>query len=682
MDRRWIAGLVGVLIAGTAQAQGSKPAPDPGAPGAVGLAPLRSLDDSINGIAGIPGTTPRSALAPSSSNDPAASGGPGTPVGPEPVGLGPSPALLPSVDPGSPSGGPSSMFRKKRAATTAPTSSARAQPARGARPRPLAPKADPAAMPSGLPDSTIPDLLTSPPASPRPAGRPAPYAGQVPDSPRNQASPATKPEGGRPAPMAGERPRSARPVAPPSAPRFRAPPPTAPAPAPAPVLEPIPPAEAKPAPPVVVPPPPPPIGPVDPLAPPAEGPAVDPAPRPLAGPIDPGPAPVGMPPEGPAPAAVAVALAPAPPADEPPAATPTPVFPPAADPAVNRASVGADPTALRLPPPRPKATPYATLRAASVGEEVITLHEVDVIVEEKYQEFTAGKPVSDSERRQLKNEIAANVLSNLIEMSLVLQEAKRAMKNNPKAKQHFEDFVEKKWRAEELPPLLRSTATTNEYELKKKLGEAGKSYPDLKETYRKNLLAHDFLMGKIQNKVNVDLIALRAYYNEHLKDYEQPARITWREIEVNVAKHPDRSAARKQAEAIAARLARKEDFATLARTLSDGPTASKGGLYPDMTPGGYGIPGVNEELDRLAIGKVSPIIEAPSSFHIVRVESRRVAGPLRFDEVQKQIGEDVFRRNITKARADYLNQLRARTLIRTMFDNTESDPARARRGTN
>ena len=60
---------------------------------------------------------------------------------------------------------------------------------------------------------------------------------------------------------------------------------------------------------------------------------------------------------------------------------------------------------------------------------------------------------------------------------------------------------------------------------------------------------------------------------------------------------------------------------------SDGPTASKGGLYPDMTPGSYGIPVVNDELNRLPIGQVSTILEAPAGFHIVRVESRREAGP-------------------------------------------------------
>ena len=61
------------------------------------------------------------------------------------------------------------------------------------------------------------------------------------------------------------------------------------------------------------------------------------------------------------------------------------------------------------------------------------------------------------------------------------------------------------------------------------------------------------------------------------------------------------------------------------------------------------------------------------------MDSRREKGPLRFDEVQDKIREQVFRQNREKAISAYLAKLRTKTLIRTMFDNTESDPNLARR---
>ena len=155
--------------------------------------------------------------------------------------------------------------------------------------------------------------------------------------------------------------------------------------------------------------------------------------------------------------------------------------------------------------------------------------------------------------------------------------------------------------------------------------------------------------------------------------------MTWREIEINFARYPNRAEARKKAEEVLARLLHDEDFAPSPGPSSDGPTASKGGLYVDMQPGSYGIPVVNDELNRLPVGQVSPILEAPDSFHIVRVDSRREKGPLRFDEVQDKIRNKVLDENFQKAVEDYLAKLRAKTLIRTMFDSTESDPTTSRR---
>jgi parvulin-like peptidyl-prolyl isomerase len=358
------------------------------------------------------------------------------------------------------------------------------------------------------------------------------------------------------------------------------------------------------------------------------------------------------------------------------APAPAPAAPPASDPEVKR--VVDNITAIKLLPDPPKELPFATLRAAAVGDEVITIEELNVVVSQRMEEMSGAGPMSDQEKRQVVNMIASQALDHMIDQAVILQEAHRRMKNS-KAQVMFNEFVDKTWREEELPPLLRKTTSANEYELKRKLTEEGKSYEGMKEAFRKKMLARDFLGSEIRNKVTCDLAEQRAYYNEHLKDFEQPARFTWREIEISLAKNPNRAEARAKADSVLARLLRDEDFGEVARAVSDGPTATKGGLYPDMTPGSYGIPVVNDELNRLPIGQISTVLEAPSAFHIVRVESRREAGPLRFDEVQDKIKPKVMERNYQKAIENYLNRLRSKTLIRTMFDNSESDPRLARR---
>ena len=666
MDRRVVAGLAGLVLVGCARLSPAQTGPgkDPSAQPSVGLAPLRSIGDTINNTTDYSGTVPMA--SPAVPTSPIGTGPaaviPRPPVLTSPVSMTPLEPIDRSIRADYRQRGISSIFRKPRPqAAAAPVAAPRAMPRAEA-----APVIAPPAVPS-----TPPDLLGS--DQPVPAGRPAPFANQVPDQARLQAEPAPSPNpaavpgAGRLAPLADEIPRSARPRAHaddrPSTPRPQAEPANPPAfhAAEAPISTsptasdlPPPPTDS-PTSPLELPPPPaleavspPPIG-ADPL----RGMAVPPSIPPVA-----------TPEPAPAPAAPSVSA-------------PSPV-----DPAVNK--VSQDETAVRTKEEKPKELAYVTLRAAAVGDEIITINELTAVVNDRIREVVPQdqlQAMSKSEKDFVKNQIAANALQSLIDQTLILQEAKRQMSGskNPKALQAFNEYVDKQWKEHELPPLLRKTATANVYELKIKLAEQGKSYDAMKEAFRKKTLARDFMGAKIHDKVSCDLVEQRAYYNQHLDDFVQPARMTWREIEINVAKSPNRAAARKKADDILARLLHDEDFDAVAKSSSDGPTASKGGLYVDMQPGSYGIPVVNDALNRLPAGQVSRVLEAPNSFHIVRIDSRREKGPLRFDEVQDKIKGHVLDRNFQLAVEAYISKLRSRTLVRTMFDNSASDPSPARR---
>src|SRR3954464_1329594 len=112
------------------------------------------------------------------------------------------------------------------------------------------------------------------------------------------------------------------------------------------------------------------------------------------------------------------------------------------------------------------------------------------------------------------------------------------------------------------------------------------------------------------------------------KSFHCDATVTWRELVVEKGRHTDPADARKKAEDLLARLGRGEDFASLARTESEGPSRvrAEGGLM-QTSPGSYAVESVNSALASLPLRQVSPILEGPSSLHIVRVEARRDAGP-------------------------------------------------------
>jgi PPIC-type PPIASE domain len=327
-----------------------------------------------------------------------------------------------------------------------------------------------------------------------------------------------------------------------------------------------------------------------------------------------------------------------------------------------------------------KKEDYLTFSAASVGDEIITINELEDAVKLQLAEYPDVRNMEPNspQFREMMNQLAAITLSHLIDQRLILQEAKWKMKDKKKSEDLFNDFIDNLWKTDELPVLYRENGVTNVHELKIKMREKGQNYDTKKESFRKKEMAKNFLSGEIRNKVTHDMVELKAYYEAHRNDFIKPSRLTWREIEIDVNRYPDRATARKKADELLARLLHNENFEVVARSSSNGPTASQGGIYVDMTPGSYGIAAVNEELNRLSIGQVSQVIEARNSFHIIRVDSRREKGPLRFDEVQEQINEQVLMQNYSKAVNEYLAKLRAKTLIRTMFESTQEGLVEAR----
>src|SRR5262249_54557192 len=149
---------------------------------------------------------------------------------------------------------------------------------------------------------------------------------------------------------------------------------------------------------------------------------------------------------------------------------------------------------------------------------------------------------------------------------------------------------------------------------------------------------------------------------------------------VEAGKYPHREQARRKADSLREKLRRGANFAQVARAESDGPTSSRnqGGLM-QTSPDGYAVKAVNEALQALPIGQISEVLEGPSSFQIVKVENRRSAGPATFEEVQDKIRSTLNDQRFQAERAAFLARLRERTLVTTIFDDTEFDSHRASR---
>ncbi len=146
---------------------------------------------------------------------------------------------------------------------------------------------------------------------------------------------------------------------------------------------------------------------------------------------------------------------------------------------------------------------------------------------------------------------------------------------------------------------------------------------------------------KIKDRLKVELPDMLKYYNDHVYNHEfdRPAQITWRELVVEIDKHKSRDEARNEGKRLAGEASDEVKISPrwlAPKAKARVALANEGGLMR-TTPGSYAFKPINDALDSLPIGQVSPLIEGPESFHIVKVENRRPAGPASFEEVQDKI---------------------------------------------
>jgi peptidyl-prolyl cis-trans isomerase SurA len=329
-------------------------------------------------------------------------------------------------------------------------------------------------------------------------------------------------------------------------------------------------------------------------------------------------------------------------------------------------------------PEIPGSWRQASMTAAKVGDEIITIRDLHSALNEHCKRKDI--PYNRLPREQ-KHEICAALMKELINQSLLLQEAKHTIKSQ-KMYDQFTEEADRFWREDQLPQLEVEFAAENESQLREKLKEHGRSFDTISLMTRRGWMADAFLHAKLKDKIKAELPELLKYYKEHMHDnqYDRPAQINWREIVAETGPQATREQARRKIESIHQALSRGADFAALARAQSEGPSRSReqGGLM-QTSPGSYGVPSVNEALGSLAIGQVSPILEGPSSFHIVRVDSRRAAGPAPFEELQDEIRTHILNKKFQAERTAYIQKLWDESFVSTFLDDTNSDPRRVAR---
>jgi len=176
--------------------------------------------------------------------------------------------------------------------------------------------------------------------------------------------------------------------------------------------------------------------------------------------------------------------------------------------------------------------------------------------------------------------------------------------------------------------------------LEARLKSTGSSYEQLLNVIREIEILKVFVSRQIEPNVVVTDEEIAAYYKDNPEDFEAEDRAHAYHLIIIIgedAAPAALAAARTKAEAARQRtLAEGVDFTTIARELSEGPSASTGGDLGWVTRGALVSP-LSETVFSLEPGEISEVVQSRFGFHVATISERRPAETISLEAASDQI---------------------------------------------
>ncbi|MFM8735173.1 MAG: peptidylprolyl isomerase [Pirellulales bacterium] len=306
------------------------------------------------------------------------------------------------------------------------------------------------------------------------------------------------------------------------------------------------------------------------------------------------------------------------------------------------------------------------LVVARVGPEVVL--EADLLTPkalEWLEKVTPGLP--PDKVRELRLQICQQVLPSHVETLMVYVDACREIPADklPEIRKN----VDRAFDEQQLPKMMKDANSPNSLEFEKSLRAKGMSLDRMRKMFFERGLAQEWLRKNVKTDEEVPHADLIAWYQNHLADYDYPAKARFEALTVKMGLKRSRAEAWDAIAEMGNEVLAGRPLAEVARSRSEGPTAAQGGAFDWTSKGSLTSRALDEAIFSLPPSQLSSIIEDGEMLHIVRVTERTEAGRTPFIEAQVGIRETLLTERRQAATEEYLGKLRQRTPVWTIFDD-------------
>jgi parvulin-like peptidyl-prolyl isomerase len=299
----------------------------------------------------------------------------------------------------------------------------------------------------------------------------------------------------------------------------------------------------------------------------------------------------------------------------------------------------------------PAGAEVADRIVAIVNDDVITLRELNSASEVFILRIQKSNP--NVPREKIREEVQLPVLNNMIEETLLKQEAKRlgiTVKDEEITAAINDLMAKRNWKLEDV---------------KASLEKEGVSFEEYREATRNNMIKGRVIRREIQSKIAVSNEEIGNYYREHREEYEGKEAVRIRQIMIPVPAVTEvdiRSLKKAEAEDVLKKLKGGAPFEQLAAQYARGEGAGMSGDLGYVEKGSM-LPAVDEVAFKLKIGETSDVIESPQGFHIIQILDKRGGGAKPLSAVRNEIEDAIGREKAEKKYGEWMAGLRKRSYI-------------------
>jgi parvulin-like peptidyl-prolyl isomerase len=257
----------------------------------------------------------------------------------------------------------------------------------------------------------------------------------------------------------------------------------------------------------------------------------------------------------------------------------------------------------------------------SVDGEPITLYELHDFVNQKRAQMPNLPAVSDKEALQ------ALITEKLVQKEIVA----RGIQIRDDDIDHYIDRI-------------KQQNHLDDDQLREALKQQGLDYTKYRQQIREEIEKVQLLNKVIRAKVTISPEDIHRYYEAHKKDYEGAGSVKVRQITLRLdedAPEPVVAAVTQRVEAVRNRLLKGEDFATVAKQVSEDPLAAEGGDLGAIEPSKL-LPEFEQALSKMKEGEISESIRTKMGVHLLKLEKRITEAFQPESEVAAEIKEKLY----------------------------------------